>query len=114
MTAAALLALAAALLGAILASRVLRDRVPPRGLRLLHGSCGATALTLAVIALAASGWQASAFTWDAVALLGIALALGLTIGRATAGLGAQRGLVVLLHATAGLLGAVLLAAWFAA
>lgn len=103
------LGLLAVVLGLWLAAAFLRGATAPGLLRLAHGLAGAGALAGALALLAAQNWTATAFQWDAAGLLGIALALGLTMWLAWDRLGAQRGLVVLLHGFAGFAGAALLA-----
>jgi hypothetical protein len=99
----------AVVLGCWLAALFLRDARPPGLLRLAHGVAGTAALATALSVVAAQNWEATAFQWDAVGLLAIALGLGLAMLLAWGRLGNARGMVVVMHGFAGMAGAALLA-----
>ncbi len=114
MTALALLGLGVAVgLGLYLAA--LHARAVPRGpagwVRAVHGVAGALGVAATLGVLAGMGWQASGIVWDAVWLLGVTLALGLVYWLAWARLGAQRGMVLMVHGAFAATGAAIVAGW---
>ncbi len=86
-------------------------RRPPTWARLAHGVAGAIGVAAPLAVLATRGWQASALVWDAVGLLGAAFLLGLLYGLGRSWLGAQRGMVLMVHGAFAASGAAIVAGW---
>jgi hypothetical protein len=109
-TVGALLFVLTIILGAFLLSRALRPNSvrASSGLRSLHDGLGTVALALTVYA--AIGRPNSNLVWEAMGLAAIALALGLTLRRASDRLRSSRGMVMVIHALVGGTGALILAA----
>lgn len=86
-------------------------RKPGAGMRLAHGLAGSVGLAATLAVLSDRGWHGSPYIWDAVGLLAAALAMGLLYWRAWGWLGAQRGMVLVVHGVIAASGAAIVAGW---
>ena len=109
-TVGAILFVLTVLLGAYLLTCALRPNGTRAGagVRSFHDLLGTVALVITVYV--AIGRQNSNLFWEAVALAGVALLLGLTRRRASHRLGSSRGMIMLIHALFGGTGAAILVA----